>query len=218
MTALASRSHGFRYGRGVKLAAALVAICAARVAHADVRPPLYDPTGMDGQGYLGFEASLLPYGTFHIQAGTLGINSDADLGAALGLSYSERLTDNISLGFAPRVLLHVDSDDLNYDNTELDLRVRLRAGGTVYKRLRLFAEVSPGYGIVFPPAAAKSKDPNGFIVGFGGGASWGIARRTAVTLVVAYQQGFEQVANSVATLTDSDSYLEITVGIVRAIR
>jgi hypothetical protein len=212
--------RGFRYRRGVKLVAGIVAMCAARVAHADAHahPPLYDPSGMDGQGYLGFEASVLPYGTFHIQAGMLGINSDADVGYGLGLNYLERLSDNISIGFSPRVLLHVESADEDYVNTELDLRARLRAGGTVYKHLRLFAELSPGYAIVFPPAAAKSKDPNGFIVGFGGGASWGIARRTAVTLVVGYQQGFEQVANNVASLTDSDSYLEITVGIVRAIR
>jgi hypothetical protein len=200
----------------VKLAVGLIAVCAARVAHADAHLPPWDPTGMDAQGYFGIEASVLPYGTFHVQAGQLGINSDADIGYGLGINYSERLSDYISIGFSPRVLLHVESSDENYINTELDLRARLRAGGTVYKHLRLFAELSPGYAIVFPPKIANSKDPNGFIVGFGGGASWGIAKHTAVTLVVAYQQGFEQVANNVAALTDSDSYLEITVGIVRA--
>jgi hypothetical protein len=203
----------------VKLAV-LVAMCAARDAHADVHAhaPLYDPDGMDGQGYFGFEASLLPYGTFHTQAGTLGINSDADVGYGLGLDYSERLSEYIAIGFSPRVLLHVESSDEAYNNTELDFRARLRAGGTVYKHLRLFAELTPGYAIVFPPAVAKSKDPNGFIIGFGGGASWGIARRTAVTLLIGYQQGFEQVANSVTALTESDSYLEITLGIVKAFR
>jgi hypothetical protein len=199
------------------VAIVLATVAAPAVVFGDDDFP--DPSGWDGQGYLGVEGSILPYGNFHLQAAGLGVDSAADTAYGLSVNYGEHISQYLSIEFAPRILFHVESSDAEYDNHELDLRLRVRAGGPLnIKNLRLFAEVTGGYSFVLTPADEKQDDPRGFIVGVGAGVSYGIRRKTALTFVVDYQYGFQGISSNIGDVTESDSLLELTLGFITQVR
>ncbi len=197
--------------------AAVVIVAATTPAVAAPKPPDYDISGFDGLGYFSIEGSILPYGSFHTQVGNFAQDSSADVAYGLCVSYMDQLTPNLSLGFAPRVLFDVESQDEAFVEKQLDLRARFRAGAVVYRQFRLFAELTAGYSFVFLPASAGQPNPNGFILGGGGGVSYGLAKWTAIVLSLNYQNGFQQFSKNNIGVQESDDFFEISLGITRAL-
>ena len=94
----------------------------------------------------------------------------------------------------------------------------MRAGAPIgMSKLRLFAETTGGYSFVFVPPDEKFQH-RGFIFGVGGGASYAIARKTAVTFALDYQFGFQSVSSPAGTVDESDSLLELSLGVITQVR
>lgn len=161
---------------------------------------------------------LVPVGTVAFSAGD--IEADDDLAFAYGVSaqIDYWVTDQISVGFAPRYLMNVigkEADDAGGDAaSELDLLLRAQYNHTVNPQLQAYGFLAPGYSIIMPDSDDDDvENPAGLAIGFGAGARYGINEKLFAVGELGYQIGMQSVEVGDETADFTTSFLHIGVGI-----
>lgn len=198
----------------------VMAALAPRLAHAQgMTESVAEP-----QVWLGGHLGLSPIGSLKATAKANGNEASMDFDAStafeIGAHFDLQLMPFLSVGLAPALLLHIKSPDDTDSASQLDLPIRVTAGGNVAPRLRIYGFVAPGYTILFPPAddMGNTTHPSGFMVGFGGGVGFKVAPRFAVTGELGYQFRFpsetQTVLGTPVDVTLQDNFLTFAIGVV----
>jgi hypothetical protein len=179
----------------------------------------------DGRGtWVGAEIAVLPNGT--LTSKFLGVEIDSDTETAYGVGFfvENHLTDLVSIGISPRMLVNVVQTGTGHDSgQQLDLRARVAVGKEVVPKVRLYGTAMPGYSIGFPPSDTMiTSHPSGFIFGIGGGAAVALGHRSVLSFELGYQWGFQSGSQHTAfgdiDYTYKDSYLSFTFGIAGTVK
>ena len=123
--------------------------------------------------------------------------SDLKLAYGVGLSFSYNVIAGLSVGIAPQVLFGVKGKDGGDAMKECDIMARIAYAYSVIPKLAVYAEVLPGYSILFLPDSLimmgeKPDSPKGFVIGFGAGAAYDITDQFFANLAVGYQMAFQK--------------------------
>jgi hypothetical protein len=144
---------------------------------------------------IGGELALLPLGTLTAEVGSEEASFDSVVTLGVGGVLQIPLGEIFTIDFAPRIVFNVKSEEDTDSATELDLRVRLTAGGYVAPNARLYAALQPGYSFLFvpidPPAGVEMSTPSGLTFGIGAGAMFRVSPGVHLTTEVGYQFGFQ---------------------------
>jgi len=195
---------------------AVAALAAPSLAHADG----------EKSSVLGVQFDMLPSGSIEVSGFGATNKSDADAAYGVNVIAETQLNDLVSVGFSPRYIFNVKGSGSGSSDAaqQLDLRARIEVGHTIVPKLRLSLFGEPGYSIVFLPDNVVINNqhvhPNGFVIGFGGGAAFAVTSKLDLTFELGYQVGFQTwsytatvLGNSVTTNGDAkDSYLLLGFG------
>ena len=144
---------------------------------------------------IGVQAEMLPLGSVEVGANGESESNDLKLSYGVGLNLSYDVHPNISIGIAPRYIFGIKPDQADEDDEsvqELDVRARLTAHFPVAQGLQVFGFAAPGYSWLLDNSAEEDFDnPEGFVVGFGGGATYDVSPDLFVSAEVGYQLGFQ---------------------------
>jgi len=169
---------------------------------------------------VGVQAEMLPVGSLELGANGKSDTTDLKLSYGVGLNLSYDVTPNISVGLAPRYIFGIQSDEAQGDDTgeELDLRARLTAHFPVAPGLQVFGFAAPGYSWLLDNSEEEDFDnPEGFVLGFGGGATYDVSPNLYVSAEVGYQLGFQGFsADTPIGTVDADTktnFLDIGIGV-----
>lgn len=197
----------------------VMAVVAPRLAHAQgMTESVAEP-----KVWLGGHVGLSPVGTLKAKVSSQGneLSDSVDTATAveLGAHVDFRIMPFLSVGLAPAVLLNIKGQDDKDSASQLDLPLRVTAGGNVMPQLRLYGFVAPGYTILFPPADSMGNSDrlSGFMVGFGGGVGFNVAPKFAVIGELGYQFRFPSETRTVGTapvdLQIQANYLTFSLGV-----
>ncbi len=143
---------------------------------------------------VGAQLQLLPMGELSTEVGNQTFETDADptFGIAANVGYA--ITPNISVGFAPRLILNIKGEDSDEDSdaaTQLDLAARITGKLPVAPKLDLFAHVSPGYSLLFVDNLPdEASQPGGFGIAVGGGVGYKVTPTLSITGELGYSAAF----------------------------
>ncbi len=161
--------------------------------------------------------NLLPLGTFRAELGNDSDSEPTEFAYGFGAQVDYHVTNNISIGLAPRYTLNVipENADANDDAaTQLDLLVRAQYNHALSPQLIAFGFLAPGYSIIMLPDDQGDFDnPAGFVIGFGAGGRYMINESLFVQGELGYQVGFHGLTVMGMDLTFATNYLHIGVGI-----
>ncbi|HTJ45905.1 MAG TPA: outer membrane beta-barrel protein [Kofleriaceae bacterium] len=169
---------------------------------------------------LGASLQLLPIGTLAGDSPLGGkVSTDTASAFAIGALGEIKLDPTFSIGFAPRYIFNVKSSDANDSAAQVDLAIRVTAGGEVAPNVRLYGFAAPGYSFILPPSNGNgdTQHPNGAILGFGGGVAYTVAPKIALTGELGYQLGFQSFDAGGTNVELKDNYLQIGFGLLAAI-
>lgn len=164
----------------------------------------------------GASISLLPLGTISFDAP--GESDSADTAIAFGINglIDYAINPAISIGFMPQVLLNVKPEDEDESAKQFDLLVRVAGHYPAAPNIDLYGYLAPGYSIISPPDWPDNVDrPKGLIIGFGGGAAYQVAPRTAITGELGYQIGLQGLEENGVAIDLETSYLRVGAGVVQ---
>ena len=179
--------------------------------------PEFDPTATT---WLGGDLEILPHGSLKTSTG-VRTEASAMTAYALGGTLEYFASSWLSVAFQPRYLIDIGPADAVSGasaaspptGSELDLRMRVAARAEPTPRLRVYAYASPGFAIGFEPSGVMTLHPHGAIVGVGGGAAYATNMRSALTIDIGYQWGFQSYDAPGGSVTDRTSYLHVAIGI-----
>jgi len=201
-----------------------VIVSFAFVVAAIVAPGLAHAQGMteshDAKLWLGGHLGLSPIGTLKAEA--LGTSASVDAATAfeIGGRAEYQIMPLLSIGFAPSIMLNVKAKDADNSSSQLDLPLRIVAGGDVAPKIRLYGFAAPGYTIMFPPSDSmgNTTHPSGFMIGFGGGVGYRVAPRFSLNGELGYQFRFvsetAMVGSQSVDVSGQFNYLTFTVAAV----
>jgi len=165
--------------------------------------------------------AFLPMFLGSLTAGSSGDTSSYDMSPAygIGISGSYRIIAGLSAGLAPQFLFHVKGKRDSDSAMEYDILARIAYAYTVIPKLAVYAEVLPGYSIISMPSSftlstRKPDSPKGFLIGFGGGATYDVTDQVFVNLGVGYQIGFQKTTDPEQKLgyDSKTKFLRVAVG------
>jgi hypothetical protein len=175
-------------------------------------------TGTDSKIAVQAQFEVLPIGS---AKGTIADTSTStDTAVAYGISgtFEYALTPYLSLGVAPRLVLHVISDEATAEDTsdkELDLRARLRAHYPVAPGVERYAAVMPGYTFVLS-SEDDVDSSKGFAIAGAVGATYNVSPKLFLSGEIGYQRAFTStdiMLGSQSINADLDlSYMHIGLG------
>ena len=180
--------------------------------------PAFDPTATT---WLGGDLEVLPSGKLKNTGQTATTSASAQTAYALGGTLEYLANGWLSVAFMPRYLIDIGPADAISGasgmspptGSELDLRARVAARAEPSRRLRLYAYAAPGFAVGFEPSGAETLHPHGAILGVGAGAAYATNDRSALTVDIGYQWGFQSYDAAGNSITDRTSYLHIAFGI-----
>jgi hypothetical protein len=165
---------------------------------------------------LGGELAILPMGSLEASIAGQSASADTQTTFAIGGVLQHPLNPIFTVDFAPRVVLNVKGNGDAASATEIDLRVRLTAGGDVAPGVRLYAALEPGFSLVSLPdnSDGSSVSPNGPTLGLATGAAFRVAPGTTVTAELGYQFGFQSADVLGMTAELHSRFLHIAGGVL----
>jgi hypothetical protein len=140
--------------------------------------------------------SFLPMGLGSFTGVPGGMNVTADASFAYGLSVSWRylIVPGLSIGITPQAIFNVEPKDQNElpwpVSREFDFFARVAYTVPVADTIRLYAEVMPGYSLIWP---SSGDSPKGFVIEAGAGCAMDLTDRVFVDLGAGYQWGFQSL-------------------------
>jgi hypothetical protein len=161
---------------------------------------------------LGGTVSVLPIGQARIEANELSASEDTATAYGLGGIVEVQLLTNLSIGFAPRLLLNVKGEDGTDSAKELDLALRVIGQLPISRIAQLYGFAAPGYSILyFPDWPDEVSNPAGFIFGAGGGVGFDLNPQFRLAVELGYQLGAQQVTEQGQTAEVETSFLHLGV-------
>jgi hypothetical protein len=140
--------------------------------------------------------SFLPMGLGSFTGVPGGMNVTADASFAYGLGVSARwvVLPGLSVGITPQAIFNVEPKDQNElpwpVSREFDFFARVAYTVPVVDTIRLYAELMPGYSLIWP---SNGDSPKGFVIEAGGGCAMDLTDRVFVDLGAGYQWGFQSL-------------------------
>jgi hypothetical protein len=194
------------------VAFAVVSVVAPGPAQAQaVADPASDP-----KLWVGGQLGLSPIGTLKAKVQGMDVSDSVDTATAfeVGGVVSYQVTPLLSIGFAPAFRFNIKEKDGTDSATQLDLPLRVAVGGNVAPTIRVYGFAAPGYTFLFPPSDpnGESMNASGFMIGFGGGASFRVAPKFALSAELGYQFRFPSTSVQGVDISFQDNYLTLTVG------
>jgi hypothetical protein len=169
--------------------------------------PAAAPAPQSG-GRLQIGLAFLPMAKGKVTA-TAGktVTADGAFATGVGLSLGYEILPGLLLGIAPQAIYHGKVKEAVADSdTEYDLLARVAYAFTIPDVVSLYAEVLPGYSIIYPAVTDTSK---GLVVAFGVGAAMDLTKHVFANLGVGYQKGFQ---NQTAVANYRTDYLRFVLG------
>ncbi len=160
----------------------------------------------------GARVDLVPLGTLHVKGG--GVSSDESTAFAYGFAGQADywVTDQISVGLAPRYLLNVKTDTANAKAaTQLDIPLRVAYNHTVNEKIQAFGFGSVGYSIMFAPEDG-AENSKGLVVGLGAGGRYAISDKVFATAEVGYEYVFQKTTVANVDVTAAPRLLHVGLG------
>jgi hypothetical protein len=178
-------------------------------------PPSLAGPAEEPQGRIGAELALLPVGSLKASEGAATLSTDTAVAMGIGAVLQHPIDHTFTVELAPRVLFNVKGNHADESATELDVRVRVTAGGYVAPEIRLYGALEPGYSYLFMPRAMDdTSSPNGLTAGFAVGAAFKAAPKTMVTTELGYQLGFQSTRILGMDVDLRSSFLHVAVGVL----
>jgi hypothetical protein len=137
---------------------------------------------------------VVPSGEFRFEAnGEEEDSADLETAYGIGAQFDYWVTEQISIGFAPRYILNIIPENEEGDSaTQIDLAVRAQYNHVVDPQMTGFAFVAPGYSIVKLPEEAEGfDDPAGLVLGFGVGGRYALDEKLFLQGELGYQLGYQ---------------------------
>jgi hypothetical protein len=189
---------------------AVVGVVAPGSAQAQV---VADPAS-EAKLWVGGQVGLSPLGTLKADVGDTSLSADATTAFEVGGRVEYQVTPLLSIGIAPAFRFSIKSKDDTDSESQLDLPLRIAVGGDVAPKIRIYGFAAPGYTFLFPPSDPQSDatTASGFMIGFGGGASFRLAPKFALSGELGYQFRFPSGSLQGADVSYQDNYLTFTVG------
>ena len=159
------------------------------------------------------QVQLVPVGTLAFEAGNVDDSESTEIAYGFGGQVDYWVNDNISVGFAPRVLLNIKPDGESDSASQIDLAARVQYNAPVNEQVKAFGFVAPGYSILSLPDAAGDLSPKGFILGFGGGVRYGLDEKLFVQGEAGYTLGFQGGTEQGTDYTFKTNLLHLGVGV-----
>jgi hypothetical protein len=173
-------------------------------------------TAVEKKFKLGAQLELVPVGKAEVKLGGESASADADTAYAVGMNFDYDVTPYISIGLAPRLIFGLKSEKSTSDSTdeEINLRARVMGHFPVTGQMQIFGYAAPGYAISVSDA---DKDPSGFLIAFGGGATYDVTPSLFLSGELGYQMSFQSVTDTVpgageVTLDVNTSFLSVGIG------
>jgi len=143
--------------------------------------------------------SYLPMAMGKIKSQSAGTTDTADgaFASGVGLSASFNIFRGLMVGLAPQAIYKgkVKADPVTGQatkfgtDTQYDLLLRLAYAYSIPDVVTLYAEVLPGYSILYPSTQDTSK---GLVIVYGIGAEVDVSKRVFANLGVGYQMGYQK--------------------------
>lgn len=169
----------------------------------------------------GARVDLVPLGSIHFEADG-GNSDDSDMVFAYGFAgqVDYWVTEQISVGLAPRFLLNVntkDGDDAGADPaSQLDIPVRAAYNHTVNEQIQAFGFASLGFSVIMPPSDSDADNATGLVIGVGAGGRYAINDKVFATAELGYDIGFQgstvDILGTSVDVTTAPRFLHIGVG------
>jgi hypothetical protein len=167
---------------------------------------------------LGAQVEVLPVGSGKATVGDTSMTNDAAVAYGVTGTFDYALTPYLSVGVAPRLVLHVTPDNAQPGqdaDKELDLRARLLGHVAVAPKLELYASIAPGYAIVMNSEDGVGNS-SGFAIGGAAGVTYDLSPRMFLSGEVGYQRAFTSTDLTVGNQTISGdlalSYMHVGLG------
>jgi hypothetical protein len=128
-------------------------------------------------------------------------------GAALSVSYE--VLEGLFVGLAPQYSFNVGDKSSLSPAKELDILVRLAYVYRPAEGIAVYAEVLPGYSLIYP---AKGDPAKGMVLVVGAGSVIDITDRVFANLGVGYQLGFQNRTEETTQLETRTKYVRVTLG------
>lgn len=123
-------------------------------------------------------------------------SQDLKFAYGFGLSANYQVIPGLFVGIAPQFILNVKADMAGAKAAkELDLFARVAYSYKVIPGLGVYGEFLPGYSIGMLPSEYKDaglKNPKGFVLAFGAGATYDVNEQIFLNLGVGYQLGLQK--------------------------
>ncbi len=179
------------------------------------------PTPGPGEGRVEIAVSFLPMLLGRVVTNLNGPDTSFDLDAGYGLSLAlaVRIFAGLSLGLAPQVVFHLSAKDAaGYtvidSEREYDLMARIAYAYGVIPRLKVYAELLPGYSLVtyhMIVLGAQAPNARGTVFGGGLGAAYAIDDRFFAKVGIGYQVG-SQISHGIRDVDLETSFLRLDLG------
>jgi hypothetical protein len=164
--------------------------------------------------WVGAQLGLSPIGTLKADVAGMSLSADTATAFEVGGRFDYQVTPLLSIGIAPAYRFSIKGKDDTDSASQLDLPLRVAVGGDVVPTVRIYGFATPGYTFLFPPSDSQGNSMNasGFMIGFGGGASFRVAPKFALSAELGYQFRFPSTSVQGIDVSFQDNYLTFTVG------
>jgi Outer membrane protein beta-barrel domain len=175
-------------------------IASSLIASSAFAEDIVGSTGVEKKLRLGAQVDVLPGGTLDAKAQNFDKSFDLTTAYGIGLNFDYDVLPWLSVGLAPRYILNILPEDAGKDDKAIeqwDLRGRVTAHFPVIDKLQAYGFAAPGYSIIHDPNENDPEapdDPSGFVVAFGGGATYDITPSIYLAGEVGYQLGFQSTS------------------------
>ena len=159
------------------------------------------------------QVQLVPVGSLEFDAGGDSDSISTEMAFGVGGQIDYWVNANISVGFAPRVVLNIKPEDEEESATQIDLAARVQYHHPVNPQTQAFGFVAPGYSILSLPDEAGDISPKGFILGFGGGVRYAVNPTMFVQGEAGYTLGFQGGTEQDIDYTFATNLLHIGIGV-----
>jgi hypothetical protein len=173
---------------------------------------------------VGGQLQIAPAGSVEFSVDGDDDSESVDTDTAFGLVgiVDYVINPNVSVGFAPRLVLGVAGDGADESATQLDLAARITGRLPVAPKVDLFAYLAPGYSFTFPPEEADELGtPSGPSVGVGAGAAFKVTPVISLVGELGYSWSFHGgTAEALGQEVDYDykaNFLHLGFGVKAAI-
>jgi hypothetical protein len=160
-----------------------------------------------------FEVGLaflpMALGKFTFSPGGAPKTVDAAFAYGAGVSASYRVWKGLFVGVAPQYTFNVKDKTTSEVAKQLDLLARVAYAYRPVDTIAVYAEVLPGYSMIYPPAGFTAK---GFVIAVGAGVAMDLSDRYFANIGGGYQIGYQNRPENGLTLETRTKYVRVTMG------